>query len=122
MPVRIRTKDRLQGSATPTVIGEEVLLIELGNQTDDYIVEGHISLQNLQASDIVRVNCYYTVDGFTLLISDSITVGGEQEVKAIRIPAITLPYNAKFRVGLTQLAGEVRSFPYAFIVQVMEQI
>jgi hypothetical protein len=122
VPVRIRSKTRLQGSVTPTALNVETDIINLPDQYDDYIVEGFISLRNMAAGDAVTLRMYVAVDGATQDKSDDATFSGAQDVKVVRVPATTLPYNAKFRVTVTQTAGTLRSFPYVFIVQVMEVI
>jgi hypothetical protein len=35
---------------------------------------------------------------------------------------MTIPYNGQFKVTVTQTAGTVRSYPYVFIVQILEEI
>lgn len=47
---------------------------------------------------------------------------GPLDVPVVRIPAITLAYNAKPRITVTQTSGTVKSIPYSFIVQIMETI
>jgi hypothetical protein len=122
VPVRIRSKTRLQDSVTPTDLNVETDVVNLPDQYDDYIVEGMVSLRNMSAGDAVTLRIYVAVDGTTLDKADELTFSGPQDIKVVRIPATTVPYNGKFRVTLTQTAGTLRSFPYAFIVQVMEVI
>ena len=120
--MRIRTKLRLQGSVTPPALNTETDIINLGDQTDDYIVEGLVSLQNMASGDTVVLNVYVAVDGVNQILVDTWTFTGAQTVKAVRIVAHTLAYNSKFRVTVNQTAGTLRSFPYSFIVEVMEVI
>jgi hypothetical protein len=123
VPVRIRSKTRLQGSVTPTDLNVETDIVNLPDQYDDYIVEGTISLRNMAAGDAVTLRMYIAVDGINQDMADEISFSGPQRIPVIRIPATTVPYNGKFRVTVTQTAGDaLKSFPYAFVVQVMEVI
>jgi len=122
MPVRIKSKTRLQGSVTPSALGVETDIVNLGDQTDDYIIEGQISLQNMAAGDTVIIRTYIAVDGTNQVKSDEMTFTGAQKIPVVRIPAATLAYNAKFRLTIKQTAGTLRSYPYTIIYQVMEII
>jgi len=122
MPVRIKSKTRLQGSVTPSALGVETDIVNLGDQTDDYIIEGQISLQNMAAGDTVIIRTYIAVDGANQIKSDEMIFTDEQKIPVVRIPAATLAYNAKFRLTITQTAGTLRSYPYTIIYQVMEII
>jgi hypothetical protein len=122
MPVRIKSKTRLQGSVTPSALNTETNIVNLADQTDDYIVEGQISLQNLASGDTVVIRTRIAVDGTNQIKSDEMTFTGTQDIPVVRIPALTLAYNAKFRATVTQTAGTLRAFPYTIIYQVMEVI
>jgi len=122
MPVRIRYKERYQGSVTPSALNTETDILNLGDYPDDYILEGQISLQNLASGDTVVLRVYIAVDGVNRVKSDEITLSGPVAVPVVRIPATTLAYNAKPRITATQTSGTLRSIPYSFIVQVMEVI
>jgi hypothetical protein len=101
----------------------EADLINLADQTDDYIVEGYISLKNMQSGDTVILRTYIAVDGVNQDKTDELSFMGPQDIKVVRIPAVTVAYNGKFRATVTQTTGEtLKSFPYVFIVQVMEVI
>ena len=122
MPVRIRLKQRLQGSVTPSALATETDIINLADQDDDYIIEGYVSLQNMASGDSVELKVYIAVDGVNQILADRVTFTDAQDKPVVRIVAHTLPYNAKFRVTVTQNAGTLRAFPYAFMLQIMEQI
>jgi hypothetical protein len=108
---------------TPTALNTETDIINLPDQYDDYIVEGTISLRNMAAGDAVTLRMYVAVDGLTQDMVDEISFSGPQRIPIVRVPATTVPYNGKFKVTITQTAGgTLKSFPYAFIVQVMEVI
>jgi hypothetical protein len=123
MPVRIRSKARYQGSVTPSALNTETDIINLGDQPDDFILEGQVSLQNLASGDSVVLRIYVAVDGTNQVKSDELSFSGAQAIPVVRIPATTLAYNAKPRITVTQTAGStLKSFPYSIIVQVMEVI
>jgi len=122
MPVRIREKVRAQGSVTPTALNTETDIINLADQTDDYIIEGQIDLSNLASGDEVVIRVYIAVDGVNQRLSDQMTFSGAQTIPVVRVMAHTVAHNAKFRVTITQTAGTLRTFPYTIIYQIMETI
>jgi len=122
MPVRIRQKVRSQGSVTPTALNTETDLINLGDQTDDYIIEGQIDFSALASGDEVVIKVYIAVDGVTQRLSDEMTLIGAQDIPIVRVVAHTVAYNAKFRITITQTAGTLRTFYYTIIYQIMETI
>jgi hypothetical protein len=123
MPVRIKSKTRLQGSVTPSALNTETDIVNLADQSDDYILEGQISLQNLASADTAIVRTYIAVDGTNQKKTDELTFSGALDIPVVRIPAVTLAYNAKFRLTVTQTAGAtLKAFPYTIIYQVMETI
>lgn len=122
MPVRIKSKTRLQGSVTPSDLNTETDIINLADQSDDFILEGQISLQNLASGDAVVLRIYLAVDGTNQVKSDEMTFSGAQTIPVVKIPATTLAYNSKPRITVTQTAGTLRAFPYSIIYQVMEVI
>ena len=77
----------------------------------------------MEADDEVELRIYIAVDGENQVLSDKMTFSGVQDVPVVRIPSITLDRDAKPRVTIKQTAGStLKSFPYVFIVQVMEVI
>jgi hypothetical protein len=122
LPVRIKSKTRLQGSVTPSDLNTETDIINLADQSDDFILEGQISLQNLASGDAVVLRIYLAVDGTNQVKSDEMTFSGAQTIPVVKIPATTLAYNSKPRITVTQTAGTLRAFPYSIIYQVMEVI
>jgi hypothetical protein len=122
MPVRIKSKTRLQSSVTPSALNTETDIINLADQSDDFILEGQISLQNMASGDTVILRTYIAVDGVNQRKADELTFTGAQDIPVVRIPAVTLAYNAKPRITVTQTAGTLREFPYTVIYQVMEVI
>lgn len=122
MPVRIAQKVRSQGSVTPTALNTETDLINLADQTDDYIIEGQIDLSNMADGDEVVIKVYMAVDGVNQRLMDTMTFRDAQPIPVVRILAHTIPYNGKFRVTITQTLGTLRTFYYNFIYQIMETI
>jgi hypothetical protein len=122
MPVRIREKKRFKGTATPTELNSETTVIDLPNQADDFILEGQISLQNMQSGDTVILKFYIAVDGENQVLSDNVMFMGAQAIPVVRIPSTTLAYDSKPKITLTQTTGVPRSYPYSIIIQVMEVI
>jgi len=122
LPVRIREKVRSQASVTPTALNTETDLINLADQTDDYIIEGQIDISGLAAGDEVIIRVYIAADGVNQRLSDEMTFSGAQTVPIVRVMAHTVPYNGKFRVTVTQTAGTLRTYYYTFIYQIMETI
>jgi hypothetical protein len=101
----------------------ETNIINLAAQSNDYIIEGFVSLQNMAAGDMVVIRTYIAVDGTNQVKSDELTFSDAQSIPVVRIPAHTLLYNNKFRVTVTQIAGStLKSFPYSFLQETMEVI
>jgi hypothetical protein len=122
MPVRIKSKTRVQGSVTPTALNTETVMLDLADQSDDFILEGFISLRELASGDEVILRMYIAVDGTTGELVDEIRVAGPVSPSVFRIPALTLAYNSKPRVTVTQTLGTLRTVRFTFIYQVMEVI
>jgi hypothetical protein len=123
LPVRIRSKTRLQSSVTPSDLNTETDIVNLGDQSDDFILEGQISLQNMTSEDVVVLRIYLAVDGVNRVKSDEMSFSREQNIPVVKIPATTLAYNSKPRITVTQTSGTtLKSFPYSIIYQVMEVI
>jgi len=122
MPVRIKSKTPYQGSVTPSALNTETDIVNIPNQPDDYIIEGQIDLSNMADGDEVIIRVYIAVDGTNQRLSDEIKFTDAQDIPVVRILAHTLLHNAKFRVTITQTKGTLRSFPYSFLLELMETI
>jgi hypothetical protein len=121
--VRIRSISVLQGSVTPSALNSEVNIINLPDQSYHFILEGFVSLQNMASDDAVTIRCYVAVDGTNQVKSDEASFTGAQSVPAVRIPAVTLAYNSKPRITVTQTAGStLKSFPYTIIIEYLEEL
>jgi hypothetical protein len=116
--VRIRSISVLQGSVTPSALNSEVDIVNLPSQSYRFV-----SLQNMASDDAVTIRCYVAVDGTNQVKSDEATFTGAQAVPAVRIPAVTLAYNSKPRITVTQTAGStLKSFPYTIIIEYLEEL
>ena len=74
------------------------------------------------SGDTVIIRTYIAVDGANRDKVDEMVFVGAQDIPVVRIPAITLAYNSKPRITVTQTSGTLRSFPYTIIIEVMETI
>ena len=122
MPVVIVSKTRYRGVATPTGLNVETMVVDIGAQTDDYIVEGYIDLSALTSGDTVRVVEYIAVDGINLKPFITVVYEGPIQEPVIRLHTKTLLHNMRYRVTVTQTAGVVRSFPFGFILEVLGEV
>ncbi len=119
MPVIIASKTRYSGTVTPTALNTETVVVDIGAQSDDYIVEGYIDLSALAPGDAVVVREYIAVDGVNLRLFTQVTYSGSVSEPVIRFHTKTLLYNMLYRVTITQISGTLKSFPYGFVVEVM---
>jgi hypothetical protein len=122
MPVVIASKTRYSGTVSPSALNTETTVVEVGAQSDDYIVEGWIDLGALQSGDTVVIKVYVAVDGVNYRTYATVSYTGPVSDPIIRIHSTQLLYNMKFKVAITQTSGTLRSFPYGFIVEVMGSI
>jgi hypothetical protein len=77
----------------------------------------------MASDDAVVIKTYIAVDGTNQMQVDQITLTGAQTIPVVRVPSCTVAYNGKFRVTITQTSGTtLKSYPYSFIVQIMEII
>jgi hypothetical protein len=119
VPVVVASKTRYSGTVTPADLNIETVVVEIPGQSDDYLVEGYIDLSQLVAGDEVVIKEYIAVDGVNYQLFCQVTYTGPVQEPVIRFHTKTLLYNMKYKVTIMQTAGTVRSYPYAFIVEVM---
>ena len=122
MVIVVASKSRYVGSVTPPALNTETTVVEIPAQTDDYIVEGYISLQNLASGDTVVIREYIAVDGVNYVQFVSVTYSGAVENPAVRFHAKLFTYNMKYKVTVTQTGGTLRSYPYGFILEVLGEM
>jgi hypothetical protein len=120
MPIVVASKTRYVGSVTPSDLNVETTVVELGPESDDFMVEGYLSLRNLVSGDTVVLREYIAVDGQNYdLFLPPVTYNGPVDAPAIRYHTKLLTYNMKYKVTITQTAGTVKSFPYGFTKEVL---
>jgi len=122
MPVRIASKADYTGTVAPPSLDTETTVVEIGAQADDYLVEGYVDLGAMASGDSVVVREYIAVDGINYRKFAEVTYSGPVPEPVIRFHTKTLYKNFKYKVTITQTAGTLRSFPYAFILQVLEVV
>lgn len=119
MPVIIASKTEYTGTVAPTSLNTETTVVEIGVQSDTYIVEGWIDLSQLQSGDTVVVKIYVAVDGVNYRTYATVTYSGPVSDPVVRVHSMQLCKSMKFKVTITQISGTLRSFPYGFILEVM---
>jgi hypothetical protein len=119
MPVIIASKTDYAGNVTPSDLNVETDVVNIGAQSEDYIVEGYLDLSGLQSGDTLEVREYIAVDGTNLRRFLMATYSGAQDDPIIRFHAKVLYKTCLYRVTVKQTAGTVRTLPYAFVLEVM---
>jgi hypothetical protein len=119
MPVIIASKTDYTGTVTPSDLNVETNVVDIGAQSEDYIVEGYLDISALQSGDVLEVREYIAVDGANPRQFIKLTYSGAQDEPIIRFHAKVLYKTCLYRVTVKQTAGTVRSFPYAFVLEVM---
>jgi len=122
MVVRIKRKEEYRGTVTLSDLNTETDIINLGTYEDSIILEGYIDTSALQSGDVILLKIYAAIDGTNRRLVDYVTIDSPMTNPIIHLLSMTLPKDAQPRVTITQTAGTPRSFPYWFIVQVMEVI
>jgi len=122
MPVIIASKTRYTGSVSPTALNTETTVVDIPPQSDDYLVEGYIDLSTLASGDQVVVREYIALDGTNYGTFATVTYNGPVSDPVVRFHTKTIPNNAKYRVTITQTSGVLRSFYYAFILEVLAEV
>jgi len=122
VPIAVIAKQELKGTTTLTDLNVETTVVEIPPQTDSYIVEGWIDLSQLQSGDTVVIKIYIAVDGVNYQSYLTLQLNGPLSDPVYRFHAMTLCSTMKYKVTITQTAGTPRSFPYAFVVEVMGSV
>ena len=122
MPVVVASKTRYYGLAVPSALNEEVAVVEIEPQADDYIVEGYIDLSQLVEGDEVVLREYIAVDGSSPRKFLEASFTGPVSEPVVRFHSKTILYFSSYKVTLTQVSGTLRSFPYAFVLEVLGTI
>lgn len=119
MPVVVASKRAYVGTVSPPGLGVETTVIDVPAQDDDYLVEGYVDLSSLQPGDSVTVTEYVSVDGTNLRAFARYSFDGPLSMPVYRFHTKTLLKHMLYRVTVTQTSGTLKSFPYAFIVEVL---
>jgi hypothetical protein len=121
MPVVISSKTDYTGTLSIPSLNTETTVVEVSQQSDDYIVEGYLDLSQLQSEDALTVNEYIAVDGVNYQQFLSTQFSGPVSMPIIRFHAKTILKNMKYKVTVNQTSGTPRNIPYGFIVEVLGQ-
>ena len=119
MPVTINSINYASGSVTPSALNTETTVYTVSGLPSTAIVEGYISLQNMQVGDIVTITVYITVDGTNYYPFLRWTTPGPLAVPIIRIHALQIFPGMGLKVTINQIAGTPRAYPYYFAAQVL---
>jgi hypothetical protein len=119
MPIVVASKARYEGTITPPSLNTEVVVVEVGPENDDYIMEGYIDLSALASGDVVVLAEYIAVDGVNYRPFLNPTLQGPLSESVMRFHSKTILYNMKYKVTIKQTAGTIRSFPYGFVKEVL---
>jgi hypothetical protein len=119
MPVVVASKSRYSGAVTPSALNTETTVVEIGAQSDDYMVEGHVDLGALASGDAVTIKEYIAVDGTNYRTFATAAYSGPVSDPIVRFHAKQLLYSMKYKVTVTQTSGTLRSFPYGFLLEVL---
>ena len=122
MPVRVASKQDYAGTLSPSALNTEYDVVNIGAQSDDYLIEGYLDLGELAGGDAVVLKEYLAVDGTNFRLFNKATLEGPLEVPVVRYHTKLLYKNVLYKLTLTQTKGTLRSFPYAFILQVLEVV
>lgn len=115
MPVIISDYDEITGTATPTQLNVPVTVIEITGSSGPYIVEGYIDVSSLLEGETVEIVESVAVDGNNYRTFIKTRISGIVDEPAIRFHSKTLLSSMKYKVTISQIAGTLRSFPFAFI-------
>lgn len=118
-PVIITEKLRYAGTVTPLAHFIETTVVEIPAQSDDYIVEGYLDLSFLSTGDTVIVREYMVLDDVKSLLFASVAFSAPVSEPLIRFHTKLIPYNAKYKVTITQTSGTLRQYPYYFVASVL---
>jgi len=84
VPVRVGSKTDYVGTVSMSALNTETTVVEIGAQTDDYIVEGWLDVSALASGDTLVVTEYVAVDGVNYRIFNQVTISGPYSAPAFR--------------------------------------
>ncbi len=120
MPVIVYRKDNYVGTAIINQLDQEVAVVDIPGNEDDYLVEGYVDLSSLQPGDVLIVTEYMSVDGVNLRPFAQYSFSGPLPAPIYRFHTKTLYKEMRYRVAVRLVEGSVpKTIPYAFIVEVL---
>jgi hypothetical protein len=119
MPVVVASKSRFYGTVTPSALNTETTVVEIGAQSDDYIVEGYIDVSQLQTGDALEIREYIAVDGTNYQLFLRTTLSDPVSEPVIRFHAKTFVFLMKYKITVVQTSGSLKGFPYGFVLEVL---
>jgi hypothetical protein len=123
MPVIVFAKYDYAGVVNITNIDQEITVVDIPSQSDDYIVEGYIDLSSLRQNDVLVVTEYMALDGVSYKPFASYSFSGPLPTPIYRFHTKTLYKGMAYRVTTKLVAGTTpKSMPYAFILEVLSSV
>lgn len=125
MVVRVASVQSVEGTHTPSALNTEETVIEVvGDGTHWFMVEGEIDLSAMQSGDEVQIVEYHAVDGTNYQVYAALTLTYDDVASdpVLHFHMKTFSPSKKFKITLNQTTGTVRSFPYSFVVEQIEQV
>ncbi len=126
MAIIVSSKTDTAGSVTPSALSTETALYTPGVQTDDALIEGEVSLQNMATGDTVVVTEYISVDGTNYEVLNQQSFVGAQADPAARFvgkmigPKTTGTGGGQlWKATVNQTAGTLRAFPFWFVLELL---
>jgi len=120
MPVFISRKINYVGLVNINQLNQEVVVVDISGNEDDYMVEGYVDLSSLQPSDVLVVTEYMSVDGANLRPFAQYSFSGPLPAPIYRFYTKTLYKEMRYRVTIRLATGSApKVVPYAFIVEVL---
>jgi hypothetical protein len=119
MPVVINSIGYSNGTLSLSSLNTETTVFSFSGGSTDAIIEGWISLQNMQSGDITTVTVYVTVDGTNYYVFLQRTFAGPVSNPIMRIHTLQIPPGMGIKVTINQVSGTARSYPYYFVIQVL---
>ncbi len=123
MPVIISQKTNYVGTVNVNQLDQEIVVVDISNSEDDYIVEGYIDLSSLRQDDVLIVTEYMSVDGVNLRPFAQYSFTGPLSTPIYRFHTKTLCRFMSYRVTVRLITGSIpKTIPYAFIVELLQTV
>lgn len=114
MPVVVDSIYTETSYVQPSGLNVETTVFEVVGEAKTYILEGYLSLQELQSGDTVTITEYIAVDGTNYQRYLSFTYSGQLAEPIYSFHVKTLPPLVRYRLTVRQTAGTIRKYYYAF--------